>query len=114
NAQLGPADKRNLRELSFNLGLMSETVGELGFDPRVLFFHQQLTYFVSKNSQQAYYLSYIMQNLDVMRLFRRKPEYVRLKNLFTNPYDSDVEIAFPYGRIEHASLSEMLFSLIPG
>src|SRR5439155_12586405 len=66
------------------------------------------------NRAQAYYLSYILETVDVFRLLRKRPEYVRIRNLFSNPYEEEVDVSWRDGRRERIPLQEALFSLVPG
>src|SRR6266566_2906244 len=104
----------DLEELSFTLNRIKTKLLQLGSDPKPLYFFRQYGKFVDANKPAAYYLSYIMENLDVFKLFRLKPEYARLKNLFTNPYEDEVTVARKYSRELRVTLDEALFSLIPG
>jgi hypothetical protein len=82
-----------------------------GKDSMSVFFFLQFKDYIASNPSGGYYLSSIMQNLPVFRMLRRSREMVRLENLFTNPYEEDVEVDL---RDKSVGLSEALFSLIPG
>ncbi len=102
--------ERLLRQLADIEGILED----LGVDSRLLYFFEQFRTFAIANRAQAYYLSFILENVDVFRLLRKRPEYVRIRNLFSNPYEEEVEVSWRGGRRETVPLHEALFSLIPG
>ncbi len=105
---------RPLRRVLRHLEDVADALKELQCDCKPLFFYNQLKTFSQKSPAQAHYLSFMMESLDVFRLFRSKPDYARIKNLFSNPYEEEVEIALGYGQEDHVTLAEALFSLVPG
>ena len=110
----GAEPRRPLEKLVQHLKGIESILTEIKVDTRLLYFFEQFRQFSSNNPSQAYYLSYILEQVDVFRLLRKRPEYVRVKNLFSSPYEEEVEIAWRDGRRESDSLHEALFSLVPG
>lgn len=106
--------KVNLRRVVQSLQNIHDFLLEMNVDPRPLYFYDQFNSFVRKEKPMAHYLSYLMENLDVFRLNRTHPAFVRIKNLFTNPYSEEVEIGRFDGDEETIPLNEALFSMIPG
>ena len=106
--------KVNLRRVVRSLEDMKDLLSAMAVDPKPLYFYDQFNAFVRKEKPMAHYLSFLMENLDVFRLCRVHPAFVRIKNLFSNPYSEEVEIA-GFGRDEQRiPLDEALFSMIPG
>ena len=65
-----------------------------GISPLIVSFFNQFTELHRKQPPKAYYLSFILQSLPIFRLFRDDLSYVSPENLFTSPYDNDVEVVF--------------------
>jgi hypothetical protein len=82
-------------------------------DALPMYFYNQFRRYAEVNRAQAHYLSYILENVEVLQLFRLRPEYVRTKNLFTRPYEEEVLVSGIKGGVQSVPLSEALFSLIP-
>ncbi|MGP8057826.1 MAG: DEAD/DEAH box helicase [Nitrososphaerales archaeon] len=85
-----------------------------GRDPLPLYFHRQLDRLFGSTGRtwETHYLSYLIEDLDVFRLLKKEKEYVRMKDLYSNPYENEVDLE---GAVrDKVRLSEALFSLIPG
>lgn len=114
-AELNEAKKKvNLRSAVQSLQNIRDFLSDIAVDPTPLYFYDQFNGFVRREKPMAHYLSYIMENLDVFRLRRTHPAFVRIKNLFTNPYSEEVEISRYEGDEDRVPLDEALFSMIPG
>lgn len=99
-----------LDEVRFGL----KELDSVGLDSRVVSFFNQFRDLYNHQKPKAYYLSFILQELPVFQLLRTNPSYVSPKNLFMNPYDFDVLVSGLGQKPESVSLSEVLFSFIPG
>jgi len=108
------SQKVNLRRVFQSLQNIHDFLEEMDVDPRPLYFYDQFNSFVRSEKPMAHYLSFLMENLDVFRLSRTHPAFVRIKNLFTNPYSEEVEVSRFDVDEERVSLDEALFSMIPG
>jgi len=111
---LSKEDKLNLPEVLEVVRKVSQALQTYGIDPLPLYFYTAFRKFADRAPGQANYLSYIMENLDVFRLFKRAPEYCRTKNLFTSPHEEEVTLTGMSGTEELVPLSEALYSLVPG
>ncbi|MDG6920636.1 MAG: DEAD/DEAH box helicase [Nitrososphaerota archaeon] len=106
--------KVNLRRVVRSLEDMNDLLSGMAVNPIPLYFYDQFNAFVRKEKPMAHYLSFLMENLDIFRLCRVHPAFVRIRNLFSNPYEEEVELS-GFGREEQRiPLDEALFSMIPG
>jgi len=106
--------KVNLRRTLQSVQNIHDFLSDISTDPSPLYFYDQFNAFVRREKPMAHYLSYIMENLDVFRPKRVHPAFVRIRNLFANPYSEEVEIARFGGDEDRIPIDEALFSMIPG
>jgi len=111
-------------------GLLEELIDKLerieakGISPYLILFKNQLeSTFAENKIGKAYYLSYIMEEVPLFKSMKKRAQYVRPKNLFTNPYEEKVDLyrikkgrkdereKYPFDAVP---LSEALHSFIPG
>jgi hypothetical protein len=111
SGQTGPT-KRLLSELEHDLGLIESAIVDWKKNPLSLYFFRQLRKFMDANRQLGYYLSYIMESIEVFGLLKESPEFVRVKNMFTSPYGEEVNLTRT-GHTQKVSMDDALFSLIP-
>jgi hypothetical protein len=111
---LSKEDKLNLPEVLEIVKKVNQALATYEIDPLPLYFYTEFRRFADRAPSQAHYLSYIMENLDIFRLFKRAPEYCRTKNLFTSPHEEEVALTGMSDTEELVPLSEALYSLVPG
>jgi hypothetical protein len=103
-----------LNELATYLNMILSTLKKSPRDPLPLFFYRQAKKFAEEKSTHPY-LSDMMTEVGVFRLLRRgHPEFVRLRELYSNPYEEQVEASWRGGETKTVGVGEALFSLIPG
>lgn len=117
-------DLRKISRILEDITFAIEVLDAKGINSLAYHFYSQFSKLANdkENSFKIHYLSYILQELDVFRHFRMNLSYVSPANLFSNPYEDDVEIVFRdiFGSNRgkdicvKVPIEEALFSFIPG
>lgn len=91
-----------------------EGMAQSGENAIVKYFFEQFNSFLKQQKSKGYYLSYLMEGLPIFRLKRRDNSYVRIPNLFTNPYENTVTLYRKGEVLDNVPINEAMFGFIPG
>jgi hypothetical protein len=113
-ADTDAAARGRLTELVTYLDMILATLQGWQGNPLLLFFYRQAKKFVDDNPTHPY-LSDMMTDVGVFQLLRSgRPEFVRLRELYSNPYEEQVEVSWRGRETRTVGVSEAMFSLVPG
>jgi DEAD/DEAH box helicase/PLD-like domain len=108
------AARAKLTEVVLYLELILNTLQGWSGNPLPLFFFKQARKFVEDNPTHPY-LSDMMSEVGVFQLLKAgKTEHIRLRELYSNPYEEQVEVSWRGRDPINVGVSEAMFSLIPG